>query len=531
MSLTTKVGFLAGATVVTLSGSAFSGTSADVSYEDLQQRLDAAEAKITELSASQNAEWLTEQRAEQVRGLVQDVLADADTRASLQGSGMTAGYNNGFVVSSNDGNWMLRVNGLMQNRWTMASTNGSLNYAGTGPVATAASRAAGTAGTVDGRQNHHGFEMTRAALNFSGTVAKDYHFNMRLNWTPYNGNNSGTNGSNGNVAGPAELEWAYIQWDLSDQWDIQVGKQKHDVMHNYIVNAENQQAIERSLYTYYWQSSSITNGIKLNYDGDSIRANLMYSSGAANEDTGSILNGSYVGDTTEWNLSGRIAYLGAGTWDQFGEMTSPKGSESGWMLGFGWNVMQLDDDLLSGSGDRPSGSAVGPSFFDSPDTVWQITWDAAYDAGGWNVYGSMSYGTDGNRNAMSVENFQTAAAAGTLIAGRAARPSDFSPQGHQWGWEVGAGYYLQDDWEAYIRFEWLDPRIRTAVSDEHNNIEILTIGTNWYLSGNNAKLSLDWGYNFDATQTTMIGGSGYTDWLTSSTGNEWVLRTQLQLYF
>jgi hypothetical protein len=74
MSLTTKVGFLAGAAVVTLSGSAFSGTSADVSYEDLQQRLDAAEAKITELSASQNAEWLTEQRAEQVRGLVQDVL-------------------------------------------------------------------------------------------------------------------------------------------------------------------------------------------------------------------------------------------------------------------------------------------------------------------------------------------------------------------------------------------------------------------------------------------------------------------------
>ncbi len=130
MSLTTKVGFLAGAAVITLSGSAFSGTSADVSYEDLQQRLDAAEAKITELSASQNAEWLTEQRAEQVRGLVQDVLADADTRASLQGSGMTAGYNNGFVISSNDGNWMLRVNGLMQNRWVLSDTAQGTNFTG-----------------------------------------------------------------------------------------------------------------------------------------------------------------------------------------------------------------------------------------------------------------------------------------------------------------------------------------------------------------------------------------------------------------
>jgi len=476
MSLTTKVGFLAGAAVVTLSGSAFSGTSADVSYEDLQQRLDAAEAKITELSASQNAEWLTEQRAEQVRGLVQDVLADADTRASLQGSGMTAGYNNGFVVSSNDGNWMLRVNGLMQNRWVLADTGQDTNLTGLGGV---------------GRDSHHGFETTRAALNFSGTVAKDYHFNMRLNWTPYNGA-TGPNGSTGNVPGPSQLEWAYIQWDLSDQWDIQVGKQKHDVMHSYMVNAENQQVIERSLQTYYWASSSITNGIKLNYDGDNIRANVMYSNGGANGD------GTYGRDLASWNLSGRIAYLGAGTWDQFSETTSPQGSESGWMVGMGWNVMDLNDDNL------PAGTDT--------DTIWQLTWDAAYDAGGWNAYGSLSYGDDGNQNPTS------------LITG-------VDPAGHQWGWEVGAGYYLQADWEAYVRFEWLDPRMETVPNEDHNNIEILTIGTNWYLSGNNAKLSLDWGYNFDRTETAAFGGSGYTDWLQSNARNEWVLRTQLQLYF
>ena len=162
---------------------------------------------------------------------------------------MTAGYNNGFVVSSNDGNWMLRVNGLMQNRWVLSDTAQDTNFTGLGGA---------------GQDTHHGFETTRAALNFSGTVAKDYHFNMRLNWTPYNG---ASNVATGNVPGNAELEWAYIQWDLSDQWDIQVGKQKHDVMHSYMVNAENQQVIERSLQTYYWASSSITNGIKLNYDG------------------------------------------------------------------------------------------------------------------------------------------------------------------------------------------------------------------------------------------------------------------------
>jgi hypothetical protein len=32
-------------------------------------------------------QWLTEQRAAEIRGIVTDVLADADTRSSLQGSG------------------------------------------------------------------------------------------------------------------------------------------------------------------------------------------------------------------------------------------------------------------------------------------------------------------------------------------------------------------------------------------------------------------------------------------------------------
>ena len=59
----------------------------------------------------------------------------------------------------------------------------------------------------------------------------------------------------------------------------------------------------------------------------------------------------------------------------------------------------------------------------------------------------------------------------------------------------------------------------------------MTFGANWYLAGQNAKLSIDWGYNFDKTITAGVGGGGYTNWLNSSMRNEWVLRTQLQLYF
>jgi hypothetical protein len=91
---------------------------------DLRAKLDAAMSKIAQMDAkiatleSQSSEsWMTEQRAAEVRGVVQDVLADADTRASLLQSGMTAGYDNGFILSSTDGNWLLKTNFLMQQRF------------------------------------------------------------------------------------------------------------------------------------------------------------------------------------------------------------------------------------------------------------------------------------------------------------------------------------------------------------------------------------------------------------------------------
>ena len=468
MSLMTKVGFLAGAAATTLTGAALAGTSADVSYENLQQRLDAAEAKITELSASQNADWMTEQRAEQVRGLVQDVLADADTRASLQGSGMTAGYDGGFVINSNDGNWSLKINGLLQNRWVLSHTKDDQNPAG---------------GAGAGEKSHHGFETTRAALNFSGTVASDYHFNVRLNWSAYNG---------GNTPAPAEVEWAYGTVDMSDTMSLQMGKQKYDVMRGYMVNAEFQQAIERSLYTYYWATSSVTNGIKLNYAQDSLRANIMYSNGptvAAWNGNGVVPQDVYSQNSGDWMLSGRIGWLASGTWSQFDEMTSPKNTESGMLFGFGWAVWDDNDAITGGNG----------------DTQWLLSLDASMDFGGWNLFGSITIGDD-SQNAFG------------------AIPND---DGNQWGWMVQGGYYLTDDIELFGRFEWLDPR--TAL--DNDNIEILTVGANWYLAGQNAKLSIDWGYNFDTTTTAAVGGGGYTNWLNSAQRNEWVLRTQLQLYF
>ena len=69
---------------------------------DLQERLARAEARIAELSTSQDSNWLKDTRADEIRGLVHDVLADADSRASMLG--------NGSPVTVN-------VHGFIQTRW------------------------------------------------------------------------------------------------------------------------------------------------------------------------------------------------------------------------------------------------------------------------------------------------------------------------------------------------------------------------------------------------------------------------------
>ena len=77
MSLTKRVGLYGGAAALTLTGVCVAdGTNANADNEELLSRLAAAEAKIAELESENGDNWLTEKRSEEIRSLVQDVLAD-----------------------------------------------------------------------------------------------------------------------------------------------------------------------------------------------------------------------------------------------------------------------------------------------------------------------------------------------------------------------------------------------------------------------------------------------------------------------
>ena len=104
MSLTNRFGLVAGTTALAIAGSAFGGAE---SNNDALSQIAELKQELAQLKQENSQDWLTEQRSAEIRGIVQDVLADADTRTSLQSSGAMAGYNNGFFLASPDGNFSL----------------------------------------------------------------------------------------------------------------------------------------------------------------------------------------------------------------------------------------------------------------------------------------------------------------------------------------------------------------------------------------------------------------------------------------
>jgi len=155
--------YLLGVASLTLTSAGFAGSDMNA---DLQTRLEAAEARIAELSADQNQNWLNDERANAVRSLVQDVLADADTRASLQGAGGNAGWDNGFTIASGDGNWSLKINGGVWTSWTSVDDERDGDDDSSGVIA----------GDTDddGTDTDGGFDNPDPWMHLSGTIAGDY---------------------------------------------------------------------------------------------------------------------------------------------------------------------------------------------------------------------------------------------------------------------------------------------------------------------------------------------------------------------
>ena len=434
MSLMTRVGLLAGASALVLSGASFADNPTEA--QNLQARIADLEATVARLNGEQ---WLNDQRAEEIRSLVQDVLADADTRASLLQAGMTAGYDNGFVIGSADGNFNLKLNGQLQFRFVWNNQDNE------------------TASDT----NRWGFENTRTKLMFSGNVVDP-------TWLYYIEGNFYRSG------GAFTLEDAWIGKDLGDGWTMKAGQMKVPVIREWLVHSQNQLAVERSNVAYGSPAASRTQGIALDYKADQFHFVGSYNDGA------NAANGVWSGYDTEWAFSARGEFLFSGNWDQFNDFTSPRGSEQGIMAGVGAHYQNAEYGTLAAN----------------ELEVMVLTGDVSFEFDGANIFGAIVYTNTDNNAGTDTDVY------GVVIQG---------------------GYYFNDEWEGFLRWEWNDFDM-TGVDE----LNLITIGVNGYYSPN-VKMTTDIGYGLDS----VYSASDITGWQADSADEDgqFVFRTQLQLVF
>lgn len=462
------------------------------------------DAEIAALRNENGDKWLTQQRAEEIRGVVVDVLADAESRASLQSDAVTAGWNKGFFLASPDGNFKLKLSGLVQARF-------AYNYQPT------TSRAG--VNSVEAESNEYGTEVRRAELLFAGSVldpswtyALKFAFNQ-------NGLTLQTDAGSQTTTNAPALDDAYIRKDFGNGWSLKGGQYKSNYNLEEWSSSSAMQLVERSVINSYFKTDFIQ-GIELQYETDTWRVLANYNDGGGNRNiaavgtnTSSALGATNSGNNTEWATAGRIDWKVAGNWSQFKEMMAFRGSDEGLQVGAAYNWQR------GGTQNRQNDAFIG----NSDGMNISYTADVAWRSNGASLFGAFL----GN----------------TFYA----RPGGAAAV-NSYGAVIQGGYFLSDALELVARWEYLNVSGGTinvssagsagnASSINAQHFQIYSIGTNYYILKNQLKISADIGYVVGALlfqngiYNGSITGADYRSDETSGATGQTVARVQLQLAF
>ncbi|MCH2143604.1 MAG: hypothetical protein MK082_00510 [Phycisphaerales bacterium] len=484
MTMIRTVGLLAGA--ATLSASGFAGATdiESASIDTLRAELSELRAQNESLEARVDAQdnaWLNETRATEIRGIVQDVLADSQTRTSLQDSGAMAGYKSGsgFFLSSQNGAFTMHIKGQVQARWVMSHIGDDDD----------------SEDPTFANQNatEWGFQVRRAKVKFQGNVVdKTWHYAV-------NGAFDGNGGFN--------FEEAFITHDMNDNMSLTFGQFKAPWLREELVSSANQLAVERSLVNEYFNADR-TVGMMLGYKTDAWKLDVAYTNGVQT----ALRQGTYTNTPVKWSVQGRFEYKMSGDWSDFDSFTSSPGDDQAMMLGFGF-MGQSWNGLIGSNGAAP----VADAYATDHTSMWGVTADFSAKFSGVSIFAAVVYQN---------YDFGDAPAGGTEL-------DSVNP----WGFVGQVGYSLNDEWELFGRMSWAnnrglnDANVGTNLAADAK-LTLLTVGANYFINSN-VKFTADWGINLEDSLNGQWADNTQvnTGWRQTNEDNEWVLRAQLQLLF
>ncbi len=451
--------------------------------EALNQQLSIAESannsirmELEEAKANlNNDQWMNEERAASIALLIEDVLADSDTRKNLQGNGAMMGWSDGFHLTSSDSQFSLQIGGLIQShtmaRWLGVNTVGKESY----------------------DQWRWGFGMSRAQLSFGGNAfgqGLEYYFEM--GWgraDPYNLTGGGK------FMSPRMWE-AWVKFNLNSELDIKIGQFNLPFTREALVRAPYQLAVFPTVIEYRMGLES-TAAVEFDWTTKDKKFALAISNGSP-----AIFHAPFWGAfdpippwsalerDTLYSVTMRHEWKILGDWEQFNQFTSPPGSERGIMIGLAGHRQNTEVDFPFSIGGLPEGE------------FWGVTGDLTMQFDGASLFASIIY----------------------------ERLTDFAPalpRINFLSFVVQGSTYITNQSEVFARWESGGPDEEEAGGDR---LQILTVGMNHYLDGQDMKITADLGFSFGEVSQFMANAE--TGWIGDlERRDQVVFRTQLQLMF
>ncbi len=505
--------------------------------EDLKRQNRSLQGSVSELQAQSQERWLSEERAAEIRRVVEGVYKDAETRANLGTGRPTVGYaDRGFFIASPDGTFRLNLGAQIQVRYSAGFYSDRDNNILNANPGAGVNRGGGAPSQGSYKKTAAGFEVRRMKLDFFGHVVDPswmyrivllYNQNSNAFSTP-GGNNNGRAGFS-----TMGLEEAMIIKDLGEGWRLSIGQFKSPFLREEITSSRRQLAVERSLVDQMF-STKFTQGAMATWQDHRIVAEVMLNDGGSNGNTGSIAgfnNGVSTGPMpmnqgagfTEWAVTGHVGWVPHGDWGMFGDMTSFPGGGEGVLLNawFNWQRGgQQSNSPFTGSNNIPLNGNADGTFF-----TWSV--DASWNLGGANLFGYF------------VMNTAYSIPASTSNAGSTI---------NSYGAVVQGGFFVLDHVELFGRWEWLNTQNRgyndipngTATGSANvfnaGRTNIYAIGFNWFLAGPTVKWTTDLSW---ATDPVWFNNGIYGADIAGTAfrvepkggGDQVVVRSQLQLEF
>lgn len=449
-------------TATIFGGMARGGDEANDRIRLLENKIQQLESQTAMLRQQVDENWLTDERSGQIKGLVQEVLADAKTRGQFADGDLAAGYDKGFFIRTADNNYKLTINGWAQFRYTYGRYENKAN-------------GAGTAIDTDNRDNTSAFEVRDFRISFAGNVVTP-----KLTYKIEISANRGQD---------ITYTDAFVAYKFNDVFNVRAGSFKAPFAKSTLTSDTALGLMSRPEVLLPFDA-----GYQLGASlyGDIIKDTLSYEVAITNGTSGDF-SWDYTDGTEAPSIDNRpafyarIAWAGSGTTKDFSDESDLRKDNSNfiWMLGaaVGYESHNVYNEnvRLNGLGSHDSGTLTSgfpnPAWLELSD-VYRATIDWSAKWRGWSFL-TAAYFQQAQLARMDDASYQD-------TYNEYYRSTLFDSSGFQFSAYGQIGYFIIPQ-----KLELLG-RISTISSEgPTDSAQYYTIGANYYLAGHNARISTD----------------------------------------